>query len=209
MNRNTLKQALIMLAEIYEKDITQATLEAYWLVLQEKEDRELLQAVKNHIKKSKWFPKPSELLEEIEGDMTYKSEKAWNEIQEAINRYGIYESVEFADTKINEAIQLLGGWVAINMIPVSEVEYKKKEFMKIYQTCKGKAMHLPGITEAQNTFNGFDKYEIHKIGYGEKKVITHKTEPTPEPPEELVAIDIEGIVDDLAEEKKVKKSEKK
>ena len=62
------------------------------------------------------------------------------------------------------AVQAIGGWVDIGTIEQKEWEFKRKEFIKIYQASLRSPSgfdaprYLVGMSEQQNRFNGHDEY---------------------------------------------------
>ena len=89
----------------------------------------------------RWFPKPSELLELIQGNPNQRAERAWEMVCHAIDRYGAYESVQFTDPAISRAINRIGGWVSVCY---RTEKWVRKEFLESY-----KLVDAPGTAPAR------------------------------------------------------------
>jgi len=110
------------------------------------------------------FPKPAEIIQEIQGTTEDRATTAWIEFVNTIRRVGTYESVQFDDPVIHSVCQFLGGWPEAGNWPESELKWKQKEFERLYSIMTNKDQHpryLPGIHEGQN---GAENTKIVMIG---------------------------------------------
>ncbi len=100
------------------------------------------------------FPKPGEIIQEIEGSKEDRAVIAWGELVEAIKKVGPYQSVNFGDPVTHSVIEFMGGWPATGDWLESEIKWKQKEFERLYVVMKARGgdeiKHLPGIHEMQN-----------------------------------------------------------
>ena len=103
------------------------------------------------------FPKPGEIILEIEGTGEDRAVAAWGEVVEAIKKTGPYPSVAFNDPTIHAVIEFMGGWPATGDWLQDELKWKQKEFERLYSIMKGRGKevkYLLGIIETQNGLNG-------------------------------------------------------
>lgn len=155
-------QLMFALLAAFNRDGSEALLEAYWIALGEDlEDDELAAAVKRALKEKKAFmPTPAELLELAglgRGDITDEGIIAWETVRLAIGRCGAYRSVVFDDPRITAAVRSLGGWVRLCGLEAADFEvWARKEFLKTFETWTRRgvpleyAAHLPGVAELAN-----------------------------------------------------------
>ena len=103
------------------------------------------------------FPKPGEIIQEIEGTKENQAIDAWGKIVSAIRQIGPYRSVSFDDPTIHSVIEFMGGWPATGDWLEDELKWKQKEFERLYaimKTSGRESKYLPGIHEMQNGLNG-------------------------------------------------------
>ena len=186
MNNNDKKQfagLMVGLSEVYDKEITQPLMQLYFESLKDYSIKEVSAAFTRHIKtpdSGRFFPKPADVIQMLEGSADDKALLAWSKVREAIERHGAYESIVFDDKIIHKVIFELGGWLYLCECKESDISFKANEFMKRYRayTVKGLSGHIPskliGLTEAQNSKDGFDDFvaEPVLIGGEEKKLLT-------------------------------------
>ena len=99
------------------------------------------------------FPKPGEIIQEIEGSREDRAVIAWGEVIEAIRRVGPYQSVNFGDPTIHAVITFMGGWPATGEWTEGEMKWKQKEFERLYAVMRTRGSdkeYLPGIHEMEN-----------------------------------------------------------
>ena len=171
------KFALMMatLAEVFNdgKEISKIKMEIYFKSLEKYPIDHISEAITNMINTRVYpsFPKPAEILQEINGKKEYMATEAWLQVINTIKRVGNYQSVKFADAAIHSTIEAMGGWLQLCMMTKDEVKWKQKEFEHLYEvissSCDGKHPdYLPGQHEINNSARGFDvKTEVIKIGF--------------------------------------------
>ena len=155
-----------VLCETYNREITKGLSTAYYMVLEHLTPDEFQNAVKSVLSGRKYstLPLPAEILEAVHGSTEDKALMALAELESAIGRYGTNKSVCFKDKHIMAAVQAIGGWVSIGTMEQKEWEFKRKEFLKVYQASLRSPggfdapRYLVGMAEQQNRFQGHDEY---------------------------------------------------
>jgi len=108
------------------------------------------------------FPKPAEIIQEINGTGEDRSMFAWILVVGAIRRHGSYSSVKFDDPAIHSVIGVMGGWPMLCQTEEDELKWRQKEFDGLYQVLAKQdgdhPDHLPGIVELENRINGYDDH---------------------------------------------------
>lgn len=134
---------MTVLGELYGKEISKGLMDLYWESLQDLTDEQFEKACQIISRSNKYnsLPKPAEFLEAINGtssDQKSKDEilatQALLKLEEAIQKHGYYDSVQFDDPRIHKAIEHLGGWMKISTITMDEWTWIKKDFEKIYKS---------------------------------------------------------------------------
>lgn len=83
-NENKFKTTMLLLAEVYGRELSPDTVRVYWAVLGKCKPEHLHHAALKQIETSEWFPKPATLKKIISG---YEfSEKQHMEMSNALNR---------------------------------------------------------------------------------------------------------------------------
>lgn len=183
-------ELMSVLTEVFDdgRPPSKLKMEVYYKALVQFDILSIEKAVKGLIftRTTASFPKPAEIIQEIQGTASNRATLAWIKVIEAVRRIGNYESVQFDDPIIHSVFKFWGGWsVTVNDDwDESKLKWKQAEFEKLYATMSQDNSHpkyLPGKCEIDNAARGFDiKPEIIKIGFEIKagqKQITSKTEP--------------------------------
>ena len=175
-----------MLCEVYNRDLTQNLLNAYYLVLKQMSDTDFKNSVINILEGRTYqaLPKPAEILEYSRPDAESLATLAIQDIERAISKGGAYISITFEDIVVNSVIDALGGWVKVCQMDVDEWKWAKKEIPKLYGIYSKRDKHpnhLIGLSENANGYSGQISqvkcsYEVPKIktvpalNSGEKKI---------------------------------------
>jgi hypothetical protein len=169
------KFAVLMatLAEVFDagKEVSKIKMEIYFKSLEKHPIEHISQAISNMINTRVYpsFPKPAEILQEINGRNENRATEAWLEVLEAVKRIGNYQSVKFADPVIHSVVQVMGGWDQLaGSMTLDEEKWKQKEFERLYQVMERRGDHpayLPGYCEMQN---GAKQIAVYEERTGEK-----------------------------------------
>ncbi len=164
------------------KEITKPLIELYWRILCEYNFSDVSDAFERNLKNTEngqFFPKPSDIIREIEGDEDLKAVEAWDKAVKAISQYGSYRTVVFDDPCIHAAIDRLGGWQKFCMHTEKERPFIEKEFSRSYKVyLKAKyfeySRKLIGYHEQEDSLNPHPKntgMEPVLIGDKEKAIL--------------------------------------
>ncbi|HBB9211343.1 TPA: hypothetical protein JRS25_004117 [Escherichia coli] len=177
-SKQAIKNSLMIFSELYEMKLTKALAEIWIRTLSLYSPEEIDRATVNYVKntdKGRFKPKPSDIIEMIEGDSESASLEAWTTAEEAMRKYGAYYSVTFSDKIILSVISDMGGWQEFCSMQESEVPFKRNEFSKRYKGKRAtknfevKEPVLIGISDSYNIRLGFKKSpSVNMIG--DKKI---------------------------------------
>lgn len=170
------KKYMATLCELHDRTLSKLLTDLYWKVLDPFTDQQCEAAFKEIIYSSRFFPKPADFIEVLQGSKKTRATEAWLEALETLKRIGNYESVKFADSVIHSVIMAMGGWPEFCMMGNNEVKWKQKEFERLYEVISGSRDgkhpdYLPGTSELQNAAGGHDvEKNIVCVGFDVKKI---------------------------------------
>jgi hypothetical protein len=116
-DRQRFAELVLGLGETYGEPVSDARMEIYWRALEDLSFAAVQRAANVHARTSKFFPRPAELREAVEGPIEDQAELGWAAVQSIVRRYGYWanpEDVQWPDeiTK-HAAMKLYGGWRAL------------------------------------------------------------------------------------------------
>lgn len=98
----------------FDKEVPDSLCEIYFRALARFTIEQVDQAVARAITTCRFFPRPAELIELIEGAPTDEGLAAWVLLQDARARVGYFNSIWFDDAALSQALlDTFGGWVAM------------------------------------------------------------------------------------------------
>jgi len=143
------------------------------------------------IRTKKFFPRVSEMIELIEGNIESEAELAWLLLLDRIEKKGHYQSVSFPEYPAIGAVVLsMGGWIKMCEMKMSEEKWVKKDFLILYKIMKKKGIYpdkLTGQFELDNSSRYSEEYLLERYGMyldgskdATKKIETPKEESSDE-----------------------------
>jgi hypothetical protein len=97
-------------------------------------DEEISLALKKCINENEMPPTLPKFLSLMKKDKKLKAQEAWMQVYEAIKCIGSYDNPNFEDENILPVIHLMGGWQRICKVLESEIVFRKREFLDIYNS---------------------------------------------------------------------------
>ena len=175
-DKTKFSEFMTIIAEMFEKTPSKAILEVYWKSIGPYSDDDCVKAFNEIIVKSRFFPKPVDIIETIRGTGTNRATGAWIKVLGTLRGVGSYQSVQFDDPVIHSVIETMGGWPEMGNLLVDDEKWKQREFEKLYPIMEKRGnhpTHLSGKFELDNTAKGYLDYneEPVKIGFDETKQI--------------------------------------
>jgi hypothetical protein len=99
------------------------------------------------------FPKIGELREQVNGKKQDLAVLALANLEKGIARIGRYRSAQFEDSIIMACVESMGGWIQVCSYEMREWEFKKKDFVRLYEAlCSN-----PGRLQAPSRLVGFSE----------------------------------------------------
>lgn len=141
-DRQAFGAAMFALGDTFNEPVTDIRIEAYFDALSDLEAPQVLVAAKRAIAECRYFPRPVELREMVEGTADDAAEMAWNEMRALVRRVGYYGVPEFPDEATRRAaMELYGGWRALcSSLPCEGPEFlgARKAFIASYKAYMGR-----------------------------------------------------------------------
>jgi hypothetical protein len=133
-------QCLLVLGEVFNEQVSELRMEAYRAALSGYELSAIESAINRAIGTLKFFPKPAELIELMEGSHDDRAGQAWRVFLEAVSDGGD-ASVKFLDPAAATAVDVtFGGYLqaarTIREADEPMVAHYRKNFMQAYQTAR-------------------------------------------------------------------------
>ncbi|MFV0575972.1 MAG: DUF6475 domain-containing protein [Vibrio sp.] len=182
-DKHQFAEMLRMTAEMYSKPSPAAQLiKMYWAALEKYEISEVRSALNIHIQNpdvGQFFPKPADIIRNIDGTTESKAQLAWTQVQKAIGSVGGCNSVVFDDAIVHAVVDDMGGWVDLCLGDEEELVFKQREFEKRYRAYMltpplAYPKKLVGSSEMYNQTNGFDIDAPLVIGAIDKAALVYK-----------------------------------
>jgi hypothetical protein len=145
-----LKNALVVCAEFFNRNLSEGVLEIYISSLKDYAVDKVLQALKSCTQELSYMPSLADILQRIgkKGDADALSELAWSYVLDVIRVCGIYKSFAFKDKAIRKSLSLMD-YEMLCICGRNEIHWKKKEFIESY-----KAFLKINNYDAPNYFSG-------------------------------------------------------
>ena len=104
-----------LLGEVFNEPVSETRIRAYWQALRDIPMSELVAAIKYTIRNNRFFPRPVDIREIIEGTPEVKQAEMLAEVQALVRRYGRYDTTGW---RREASVGLLAaedrfGWLAI------------------------------------------------------------------------------------------------
>tara|TARA_R110000772_G_scaffold118673_4_gene224340 strand:+ start:288 stop:881 length:594 start_codon:yes stop_codon:yes gene_type:complete len=120
--------------------VNRPMLQVYFMSLTQYSYEQVEWAMGEHLKDpidGKFFPKPANIIKHLKvGEISQedKAMLAWSQVIREIRRTGSYGTLKLDDKQALAAVKALGSWQQLCNSTETEMTWKKKEFMNIYET---------------------------------------------------------------------------
>ncbi len=156
-----IKNALMVCAELFNRNLSEGVLEIYISSLKEYPIDNVLHALKSCTQEISYMPTIADILKKVKNktDIHVMAELAWSYVLDVIDVCGIYESFTFKDKAIRKAISLIDYDVELCMCNRAETHWKKRDFIESYKVFAESNFNY----DAPNYFSGI--IEINNNGW--------------------------------------------
>lgn len=138
------RDMMMAAGEVYGREITKPLLQMYFAALYQYGIDQAHVAMMAHMQNpdsGQFFPKPADLIRQISGTSKQqesaiedKASIAWACIERDIRRIGSYGTLKLDDKQALAAVKAIGGWQSLCQTETSKMEWKRKEFIRMYET---------------------------------------------------------------------------
>src|SRR5262249_36682570 len=156
-------KAFGLLAEAFGEGISSTRTKVYFRALGDLDIAQVERAIDMVVRDCKFFPKPAELREMIEGSQDDRAQQAWIALKKIAPRFANWPSLYCEDPATAQAIlATFGSWLAcaefLNTCSAEMEASKQKEFLRNYRTesrrpSEHQSRYLPGQFEIANREN--------------------------------------------------------
>lgn len=139
-------ELMLGLGETYGEPVSDARMEIYFKALSDMDLDDLRVSATMHVRGSKFFPRPVELREALDGSQEDRAELAWMTVPGIVRRFGYYREPHAEDwydaATRRAALELYGGWRALcSSLPAEGPELLgyRKAFIAAYRAYDNRA----------------------------------------------------------------------
>ena len=171
MNKNTFLKSMSVLESAFKEKMSKGAINIYWSRLKNYDDKTFKEAVIRCVDESDYFPRVHTLKKLIEGTTEEEAELALKCLLDKIDDEGYYNSISFPKyPAIGLIVERCGGWARVCDMTVIELEWFKKDFIRLYPIMKkwgDYPKELAGQFEIDNSNKGYNEETMLGI-YGRK-----------------------------------------
>lgn len=151
---------MVALADVLGAQMSEAKLCLYEEVLNRFNDEQLFAAISRAASTLRFFPKPVELIELIEGKKEDQAALAWEVLLDTMQHVGAYKSILFEDGRIARVVRSMGGWEKVCHSETKQLQFQRNEFIKTFR-------ELPNDSPAE-VLDGIGDLMLATSGYGDR-----------------------------------------
>ncbi|MGL4757468.1 MAG: DUF6475 domain-containing protein [Aeromonadaceae bacterium] len=143
-DKSAFRDMMMAAGEVYGREITKPLLQMYFAALHQCGIDQVQGAMMAHLQNpdsGQFFPKPADLIRQLSGTSKQqeaaiedKASIAWACIERDIRRIGSYGTLKMDDKQALAAVKAIGGWQSLCQTETSKMEWKRKEFIRMYET---------------------------------------------------------------------------
>ena len=161
-DKQEFRSMMMAAGEVYGKEITKPLLQMYFAALSALTIQQAQASMMTHMQNpdnGQFFPKPADLLRGVIGTSKQQAAAvedrasiAWACIDRYIRRIGSYGTLKLDDKQALATVKAMGGWRELCMCDEAKLEWKRKEFIRMYETFERTPLDalpasLPGLIE--------------------------------------------------------------
>lgn len=161
-DKSAFRDMMMAAGEVYGREITKPLLQMYFAALAQAGIDQVQAAMMAHMQNpdsGQFFPKPADLIKQMTGTTKQQDAAiedraaiAWACIERDIRRIGSYGTLKLDDKQALATVKAMGGWQSICQTETSKMEWKRKEFIRMYEAFERTPLealpsYLPGRAE--------------------------------------------------------------
>ena len=132
MTKEEFAKVFIPVSIYYGKNLEDTSITLYYNAFQDIDIELFKKAMTRVIKTMKFFPKISEITEELEGNAFDKKAEAWGYVMANIGNASKMTYDKPAPQGVHETIKRMGGWFNVGLWHVDSLSFKKNEFFELF-----------------------------------------------------------------------------
>ena len=132
-NQDEFKESLAALCELHNKEITSSLAKVYWAALKEFTDEQVQAALNQAMISFRFMPKPVEVRDLIQGSAAEIALDEWGRVLRHMRKNGRFGGDKLPPAVLS-AVNQLGGWEYLCTLTHRDLEFKGRDFNKIFIT---------------------------------------------------------------------------
>jgi hypothetical protein len=152
-DRERFGRAMLVLSEAFNEPVSQVRATAYFETLADLPIEHVERAARTWLRSGKFFPRPSELREAIEGVAQDRALLAWHELTSEIRRVGFYGTPQLSAATVEALRATWGSWQAVcSGLPApgeTQHDFEHKRFVANYQASERRDLAALGPSRAE------------------------------------------------------------
>lgn len=133
--RQAVIKAMAVLTTAFNRENSPTLTEAYQIALGKLSPGEVASAMERALSECKFMPTPAEFLAlagRTPRDIAAEATLAWDAVRKAMDGLDVYGNPDFGPV-VNAVVRNLGGWVYLCEQKLSELEWRRKDFERVYR----------------------------------------------------------------------------
>lgn len=182
-DKSAFRDMMMAAGEVYGREITKPLLQMYFAALAPASIEQVQAAMMAHMQNpdsGQFFPKPADIIKQMTGTTKQqeaaiedRASLAWACVERDIRRIGSYGTLKLEDKQGMAAVKAMGGWQSICQTEISKMEWRRKEFIRMYETFERTPLEalpssLPGRIELSEA-RAVAPVALDKLAFGVAK----------------------------------------
>lgn len=147
------------ICDYYNRDVRACGYDLYWHELKNFSVEQIQEMFHRHIRNpdtGQFMPKIGDLVKYDQGTTKGNAIEAWHKIYKSISTIGPYQTFTIDDPWAMQSVEEIGGFQHLCELTEKELEFKRNEFEKLYEShkAKGQPKQFPkmfkGIIDKEN-----------------------------------------------------------
>ena len=186
LDKKAFAELMVGNGEVHNKEVSKSLMQSYFDMLSAYSIEQVKDGFYKHNLDpvdGKFFPKPANIIRHLQTSEISAEDKAtlaWSQVIREIRRVGSWGALKLDDKQALAAVKSLGSWQQLCNSTETEMTWKKKEFMSIYNTYEKTPVEflpssLPGRIELvehkkeasesmKRIVDGIEKFRLNKKG---------------------------------------------
>lgn len=150
-------RTMIVVAEYYNRQISDAVILLYWHGLNKYSIEQIETTAQRHMAHpdtGMYFPKIADFVRLLEGGSKDNAAIAWSKVESTVKHIGTYRDVVFDDPIIHAVIRDMGGWIQLGDKTLDEWPFIGNDFKARYAAYRSQGLSVRYPASLRGRVNG-------------------------------------------------------